>query len=178
MNAQRIASLLRPACLLLLAWVAGCDNTDQSPLVGTWQGITQSQFGRVHNRISLNLDGSYVWQTEYPDFDREFKRQNFIDLRLLATEIAGDYSTDDDELIFEPVTYQGQLDGWAKDLPPEIAKYEYVYPFSVEDDRLILIDENGREMIFEREKGFFARWFAMMLEKLDFQAPDEAVDEE
>ncbi len=161
-----VARWLRCLVLVLLGCVAACDSEDRSPVDGSWQGILPSQFGEMHSRLQFNADGSYLWQTEFPDFDREFRKNNFIPLRLLASEIAGRYRIEDDELVFSPVTRQGQLDKWPKDLPPDIAKYEYVYPFTIEDDQLILIDENGDEMRFDREKGFFVRWFARLTEAL------------
>lgn len=153
--------LLINSLLLICAahFVAGCGDTDRNPLVGEWEGMTRSQFGRVQNNVSFESNGDYFWKYDFPDFDRIVKQNFYLKFALIATEIYGKYRVTDGEMILSPLRRKSTLGGEEKELPPSVTDYEFVYPYSFDGEFLVLIDENGKDIRLARKKGWFRQWF-------------------
>ena len=157
-------SILRKSQLLFICvfLFVGCSNSKENPIIGTWENISSSQFGRAYTLIEFRSDGTYTQKIGFPDFERlaREKYYTYAFADMLSAIIIGRYTLTADELVLSPQKLEGPITRLqrAKDAPA-IDEFDHIYPYEFEDTTLILFDERAKPLRYNRVNiSWLDRW--------------------
>ncbi len=133
--------------------IQACDEPIQDPIVGTWEGDSENQFGLVIHNLKIEDDGTYTWRQSYIGLKGIFEERNpDMEWGELGFVINGEFTIAEDEIVLSPQDselFHGSdaFGGW-----PVFEKgYDYVHPYHFEGADLIMAGDADEPITFKRQ---------------------------
>ena len=142
--------------LFLGMFLAACEKPVQHPIVGSWEGSSDSSIGEVINFLTFKGDGTYSWKQVYAGLKEIMeKRSPDIDWSDMGVETTGKFKVLNEEVILSPQEssqhYGGEeLEGGPM-FPLFEEGYDYTHSYYIEDKYLIFSGASGEDIVLERQ---------------------------
>ena len=142
--------------LLLGMLLIACEEPDRHPIVGAWEGSSDSSLGEVINLLTFEDDDTYSWRQTYAGLKEIMEKRNpDIDWGDIGIETIGKFQITSDEVILTPKEgnqlYGGEeLEGGPM-FPLFEEGFDYIHSYYFEDNYLIISAVSGEDILLERK---------------------------
>ncbi len=151
--------------LFCAALLPACDEPIQHPIVGTWEGTSENEFGLVAHQLTLESDSTYRWKQSYIGLTEIFDKRNpDAEWKDIGIKVTGVFAVAADEVILSPKESEifqivlssegeelfGESDangGW-----PVFKKgHDYIHPYYFDGADLVIVGNAGDPITFTRK---------------------------